>query len=220
MRRIIFVLLSVLFSILLIGCGGKAGEKAAIDHVKSICNVPDSFVKEKYDIVQGTENLARMDFKAKNALGVELKHRAYFWVENKDTVKPINIDNVDNELLDYFEKNNPKEFEKCVIASRDLVKLAGELQFESKMLNGILDRFDNNSYIDWSSLKRQAKVYNNHLKRYKDYYETMPEGVKSYIEKNTPNAKKMRDRKYLKVTLNGDVLNWDAKSENTDEFPN
>lgn len=205
------------FSIIALGCS-KAGEKAAIDYTKSRCTIPESFVKVKYDIVKDSNDLARLDFKAKNLMGVEHTNRAYFRID-KENAQYINTAEVENPVLDYLESHDPKNFEKGIKSYQNFVEATKDLIFEYKMMSSITDRFDKDSYYDWSSLKRQARKTNITLKRFKDVYGEMPDSLKEYVNKELPDAAKAKDDKYIKVVLNGDVLNWDANSSSTDEFP-
>ena len=212
-RRAFSILILMLCMIFLIGCG-KTGEKEAESIVKKACRIPDSFVKVDYQVNEKT-GLAFLDFKAKNALGVEIPGRAYFKV-TKDKVEGIDTEGVPPKVVEEFAKDNPNEFAECVACYKKLNEIANKSDFDFKMFRSTLDNFDfdNNNYFNWSTLKKETLTINRRIKQFNDAAKDAPQAVLKHFEKFP--------RTYFNVILNGNYMSgWNAEfKKGLTEYPN
>lgn len=212
-RRAFSILILMLCMIFLIGCG-KTGEKEAESIVKKACRIPDSFVKVDYQVNEKT-GLAFLDFKAKNALGVEIPGRAYFKV-TKDKVEGIDTEGVPPKVVEEFAKDNPNEFAECVAYYKKLNEIANKSDFDFKMFRSTLDNIevDNNNYFNWSTLKKETLTINRRIKQFNDAAKDAPQAVLKHFEKFP--------RTYFNVILNGNYMSgWNAEfKKGLTEYPN
>ena len=203
----------MLCMLVLVGCG-KAGEKEAESIVKKACRIPDSFVKVDYQVNEKT-GLAFLDFKAKNALGVEIPGRAYFKV-TKDKVEGIDTEGVTPKVIEEFDKDNPNEFAECIAYYKKLEAIANKSDFDFKMFRSTLDSIevDNNNYFNWSTLKKETLVINRRIKQFNEAAKGAPQAVLKHFEKFP--------RTYFNVILNGDYMSgWNAEfKKGLTEYPN
>ena len=127
-RHIIITIFLVSALMFVLGCG-KLGEKEAEGIVKKACRIPDSFVKVDYQVNEKT-GLAFMDFKAKNALGVEIPGRAYFKV-TKDKIEAVDTEGVPANVIEEFVKDHPNEFSECIASYKKLKSIVLEQKFSN-----------------------------------------------------------------------------------------
>lgn len=212
-KHVCLILLLILCMLFMVGCG-KLGEKEAESIVKKACRIPDSFVKVNYQVDEKT-GLAFLDFKAKNALGVEIPGRAYFKV-TKDKVEGIDTEGVPPNVVEEFAKNNPNEFAECVASYKKLESIVNKSDFDFKMFRSSLDDLEvnNNNYFTWSSLKKQTLVINRRIKQFNEAAKNAPPSVLKHFEKFP--------RTYFNVILNGDYMSgWNAEfKKGLTEYPN
>lgn len=194
------------------GCGlGAKGESEATDLAKQVCKIPDSFKKVSYNVDE-KGNLAWLDFKAKNPMGVEIPGRIYFTFEN-NKIRMIDTQNIDKNILEKFAKTDPAKFEECVKSYSRLKKEVDSWNFTMKFLNNQLEqmKLSQKNYFGWQSLERTATQYNAKLKPILDVYEKAP----AVVQKEFPNLK---DAEYLKVDLQGDYFSWNVKTDWTKDY--
>lgn len=194
------------------GCGiGAKGESEAADIVKNACTIPDSFQKVSYKLDE-KGNLAWLDFKAKNPMGVIVPERAYFtFADNK--IRMIDTKNIDKSILEEFAKKEPTRFEDYVNSYSQIDKEMTSLQFSKNMLDDNWSRLQvsRKNYFDWYSLERRAAEYNSKLRPVLNEYKQAPEVVKNQFTF-------LANAKYLKVDLKGDALRWTAHAHWTSNF--
>lgn len=194
------------------GCGlGAKGESEATDLAKKACKIPDSFKKVSYKVDE-KGNLAWLDFKAKNPMGVEVPERIYFTFEG-NKIRMIDTQNIDKNILEGFAKTDPAKFEECVKAYSQLKKGVESWNFTMKFLNNQLAqmKLSKKNYFSWQSVERTATEYNAKLKPLLDVYEKAPE----VVQKEFPVLK---DAEYLKVDLQGDFFSWNVKTDWTKDY--
>ena len=218
----LFLSLMLVIAVILAGCS-KTGEDAAVNYVKSRCNVPDSFVKVNYDFDKSSR-LARLDYKAKNMLGVELTGIAYFRVgQNKITY--INTENVGNPILDFLQKNHSADFEEQIENYKRLLKIEDKYGYDMELFLSELndDDLDVRNYYTMLSFQRHAKKYNKAIKEIKETYARFPDDFKKYLESEHPFLKKIKGLHYFKIKIQGDALDWKIDTKNSfqfvDEYP-
>ena len=216
----ILVCLIMIFAVVLTGCN-KTGEKQSVEYIKKRLNIPDSFVKVNYVINKDTR-LARLDYKAKNAFGVELPGCAYFRVSDSD-VKFIDTDNVEKQILDYLESNHSADFEKLVKSYKRFILTFKDFLDEHSTKLYYIDNLDTKNYYSVRSFEKSSKKYNRTLKKLKDEYSMMPEDLKKFLNEIVPNLKDIETFKYSKVILTGKpgklYIDWDYEWKQTDEYP-
>lgn len=221
MKKLVYCLLVVLFAITLTGCS-KTGEKDAVNFMKSMCKIPDSFIKVNYEFNKDTR-LAKLDFKCKNMLGVELPGRAYFRVSENDKVNYIDTSDVENNILDFFEKNHSADFESLVVGYKRFLSTFKDFSIEHKMRVSCIENLDRSSYYNVYSFERTSKKYNRILKKVKEEYSMFPDDFKNFLDEFIPELKNIEKFKYDKVTLFGKpgefYTDWDYEWKQTDEYP-
>ena len=211
-RHIILIIFLVSSLMFVLGCG-KLGEKEAEGIVTKACRIPDSFVKVDYQVNEKT-GLAFLDFKAKNALGVEIPGRAYFKV-TKDKIEAVDTEGVPPNVIEGFVKDHPNEFSECIASYKKLKSIVDKSEFELHMFSSMIDNVndDNNNYFSWQSLQKQARVVNRKIKQFNEAAKSSPGSVADQFT-NFP-------RKYFKVIINGDYMSgWSAEfKKDLDEYP-
>ena len=210
-RRVMFsaILVSCIFTFA--GCGQKY-ESEITQHVQKNCVIPDSFKKIDYKADE-KNGIAYIDFKSKNNAGVEKKQRIYFTINN-DTYTELDTSDIDDKNIEKYLKENPAEFAKCVKNYNQLTKLCDRMMDKQKLMNISSEMVDdlNDNYFAWKDFKRKADSYNKALKDAKDFYDTVPQIIK-------PQFGVLDTKKYVKVFINGNVLDFSAKSEESTEYP-
>ena len=211
------LLLGLMFLVvlMLIGCG-KTGEKDAEIYIKNRCNVPDSFVKVNYEINKEA-NLAKLDYKVKNLIGLELPGRAYFRVLN-DKVIYIDTEGIDRNALEFFENHNPQNFELNVKSYKDMFEIVQDGMFDAKLFSNVMEDFDRDSYYSWVTLRKRANRVNKMLKKTKDIYNGSSVEFKQLLNQEAPGIDKFIALKYMKVSLVGDYSDWKGDIDFTDKY--
>ena len=207
--KITFGLVLVCFLLVLSGCG-KLGEKEAEEMVKKACRIPDSFKKVEYQVDE-KNGISYLDYKAKNALGVELPGRVYFMV-SKDRLEPLDTDGIPNNQAEAIYKANPKQFVEGVAAYKHLKQIKDKHKFEIDLF---LDRYKQlnveKSFFSWDYARKESYKINNIIKEYKETYEGAPEVVKQFFDK---------PMKYFKIEVNGSYIGgWSARGNVVDDYP-
>ena len=213
----------IVSTFVIIACVGfmffyKAGEKEAVEYVKTRCSIPDSFVKTNY-VVYKDAKLARIDFKAKNKLGVEIPHRAYFNLLDNNHIVYIETEDVENQVLDFLEKNHLSDFEVQVKNYKKLSMLIKMDYFDVKFFIDNLEDLDVSNYYSVYGFKERAKKYNSFLRKFKIYYNSLPNDFKDFLEQEIPGIDNMSKLKYEKVVLTGDYGDWDFDWKHSDVYP-
>lgn len=222
MKKFFKVFLLICLTVILVGCA-KTGEKDAVNFMKSMCKIPDSFVKVNYEFNKDTR-LGRLDFKCKNMLGVELPGRGYFRISEDGKVSYIDTSDIDNVVLDYFEKNHSADFESLAKGYRRFLSASKEFGFVSKAELSYIENLDTDSYYSVRSFEKASKKYNRILKDVKTEYEMFPDDFKNFLNELMPELKNIKKLKYDKVVLTGKpgrfYTDWDYEWKRTDEYPN
>ena len=198
----------IISAIIISGCG-KLGESEAEKIVRDSCRVPSSFVKHDYQVDE-KNNLAYLDFSAKNAFGAELKNRVYFVIRDKQII-PVDTDGIDLVILKNLADASPKNFKENVIYCKDLNRYKQEMDIAIKIFDHTWDRLGgNNNYFVWEHARQEAKQINKLIKKYYDRYYEAPAIVQHQFD--MPPA-------YYKVNLTGDWQYWRANGERPTNYP-
>ena len=222
MKKFLKIFLLISFTIVLVGCA-KTGEKDAVNFMKSMCKIPDSFVKVNYEFNKDTR-LGRLDFKCKNMLGVELPGRGYFRISEDGKVSYIDTSDIENVVLDFLEKNHSADFESLVKGCKRFFSIVKEFVIEDKAELAYIENLDTDSYYSVRSFQRASKKRNRILKNLKTEYEMFPDDFKNFLNEFMPGLKNIVKLKYDKVVLTGKpgrfYTDWDYEWKRTDEYPN
>lgn len=208
-KQLLAVLTTLVMIFCVSGCAQK-GEKEAEKIVKDACVSPDSFQKIDYKVDE-KNGLAYLDFKAKNAMGVLLRDRAYFKLSS-NSLSAINTLGIDKNILNEFLKKDPKNFESAVNSYRELQKIAfyddTEIEIFIEQVKNL--KYDKDNYFAWTHLQRDSEKYNSIIKKYKEIYDQAPEVVKQKF-KAAP--------KFALITVNGTYRSgWDANFKWVDNY--
>ena len=200
MKKIILLILTILMSFLLVGCG-KFGEDKSISFVKEHLYMPDSFEKVSYDANENSY-VGRLEFKAKTVGGLKIQQVFYLNLKNNN-IEVIDTKKLPDDKVKFLFERKTDNFINMLEEYKKASDLEKNVKYAENTITNIYEETHPDNHKNGSSTNsrynkyaQQAKKCNKILKDYRDMYSTIDKNIKQILLKPSD------EEKYLKVTSN------------------